>query len=81
MLHLQELSALHTSKTSMAVAFQDDEFTKICKELEDPQVDGWEFFVESHGVTIYRLYDEVGCHCHFVQPPALMLSRIPATLT
>ncbi|XP_076455709.1 phosphatidylcholine transfer protein-like [Babylonia areolata] len=42
----------------MAVAFKDEEFQNTCRELEEPQVEGWEFFVESHGVTIYRLYNE-----------------------
>ncbi|KAK7092690.1 hypothetical protein V1264_008396 [Littorina saxatilis] len=42
----------------MALGFQDDEFQKVCKELEEPQVAGWEFFTESHGVTIYRLFNE-----------------------
>ncbi|KAL8588696.1 hypothetical protein ACOMHN_046468 [Nucella lapillus] len=42
----------------MAVAFNDEEFQNACKELDEPQVHGWEFFVESHGVTIYRLYNE-----------------------
>lgn len=39
--------------------FQDEEFTAACRELEGPQVEGWEFFTESHDVTIYRLYNEV----------------------
>lgn len=43
----------------MAVCFTDDDFVKACLELDQPQVDGWEFFVSSHGVTIYRLYNEV----------------------
>ncbi|XP_064617956.1 phosphatidylcholine transfer protein-like [Liolophura sinensis] len=38
--------------------FQDEEFTSACRELEGPQVEGWEFFTESHDVTIYRLYNE-----------------------
>lgn len=44
------VSALHV--------FQDSEFELACKELEEPQTNGWEFFTESHGVTIYRLYNE-----------------------
>lgn len=40
-------------------AFKDLDFELACKELEEPQTDGWEFFTESHGVTIYRLYNEV----------------------
>ncbi|PVD36000.1 hypothetical protein C0Q70_02970 [Pomacea canaliculata] len=43
----------------MAVCFTDEDFVKACLELDQPQVDGWEFFVSSHGVTIYRLYNEV----------------------
>ncbi len=41
--------------------FSDAEFSKVCEELVgEPEVDPpWEFFVESHGVTIYRLYNEV----------------------
>lgn len=39
--------------------FKDSEFELACKELEEPQTDGWEFFTESHGVTIYRQYNEV----------------------
>lgn len=38
--------------------FRDEEFFNTCKELDNPQVEGWEFFVESHGVTIYRLYNQ-----------------------
>lgn len=38
--------------------FKDTEFELACKELEEPQTEGWEFFTESHGVTIYRLYNE-----------------------
>jgi len=40
--------------------FKDFEFEEAIKELECPQLDGWEFFTESHGITIYRMYNEVG---------------------
>ena len=43
--------------------FQDSEFELACQELDNPQTEGWEFFVESHGVTIYRLYNEVNYFC------------------
>jgi hypothetical protein len=43
--------------------YSDAEFLNTCKELENPDVEGWEFFVESHGVTIYRLYNEVCVEC------------------
>lgn len=39
--------------------FTDDEFAVLMKELDQPQIDGWEFFTESHGISIYRLYNEV----------------------
>ncbi|XP_005100570.1 phosphatidylcholine transfer protein [Aplysia californica] len=38
--------------------FSDIEFEKACDELDVPDVSGWEHFVESQGVKIYRLYDE-----------------------
>ena len=40
--------------------FTDEEFEKAAKEVIDPDLDGWEFFVESHGTKIYRKYKEVG---------------------
>ena len=46
----------------MAVsAFSDEEFEKACESLVgQPDVDEpWEFFTESHGVKIYRLYNKV----------------------
>ncbi|XP_013390274.1 phosphatidylcholine transfer protein-like [Lingula anatina] len=42
--------------------FTDLEFDKVCRELEHPYLpesEGWEFFVESHDVTIYRQYNKV----------------------
>ncbi|KAL3837508.1 hypothetical protein ACJMK2_022860 [Sinanodonta woodiana] len=38
--------------------FPDTDFELACQELENPHIDGWEFFTESHGITIYRLYNE-----------------------
>ncbi|XP_041371882.1 phosphatidylcholine transfer protein-like [Gigantopelta aegis] len=38
--------------------FEDSLFELACTELGNPQTDGWELFVESHDVTIYRLYTE-----------------------
>ena len=40
--------------------FTDADFDLLMLELDEPQIDGWEFFTESHGVRIYRLYNEVG---------------------
>ena len=44
--------------------FTDAEFEKTCRELDAEKPDlesdeGWEFFVESHDVVIYRLYNKV----------------------
>jgi hypothetical protein len=39
--------------------FTDQEFTEACSELDNPDVVGWELFVETHGVKIYRQYDTV----------------------
>ncbi|KAJ8307208.1 hypothetical protein KUTeg_015292 [Tegillarca granosa] len=40
------------------LCFTDSDFQTACKELEEPQIDGYEFFTQSHDVTIYRLYNE-----------------------
>ncbi|WAR04504.1 PPCT-like protein [Mya arenaria] len=40
-------------------AFKDSDFLDACKELDNPQIEGWEFFTSSHGVTIYRMYNEI----------------------
>lgn len=40
--------------------FPDEEFEKAAKELAEPDLVGWEFFVESHGTKIFRKYKEVG---------------------
>ena len=39
--------------------FVDSEFVEACAELDNPDVAEWEFFTESHGVKIYRQYNEV----------------------
>lgn len=38
--------------------FSEFDFEDVCKELEHPQIEGWELFTQTHGVTIYRLYNE-----------------------
>ena len=43
----------------MAVGFSELDFVKVCRELDHPEVDGWELLVQSHGYTVYRLYDQV----------------------
>ena len=47
------------SQNQLTQTWTDSDFEDVCKELESPQVEGWEYFTESHGVTIYRLYNEV----------------------
>lgn len=45
--------------TEVKGVFLDDDFEKTSFEVFERDVEGWEPFVESHGVTIYRLYNEV----------------------
>lgn len=43
----------------MSLQFTDEEFQSAWKELDEPQLEGgWELFVETMGVKIYRLYDK-----------------------
>uniref|UniRef100_A0A8C8M5R3 Phosphatidylcholine transfer protein n=1 Tax=Oncorhynchus tshawytscha TaxID=74940 RepID=A0A8C8M5R3_ONCTS len=43
----------------MSLHFTDEEFLEAWKELDEPQLEGgWEFFTETMGVKIYRLYDK-----------------------
>lgn len=39
--------------------FNDFEFESVVWELDIFDVEGWEFFMESYGVKIYRFYNEV----------------------
>ncbi|CAI9721289.1 phosphatidylcholine transfer protein-like [Octopus vulgaris] len=41
----------------MAALFEDSEFTAACEELDEPKLEEWEFFTESHGMKIYRSYN------------------------
>ncbi|KAK6994365.1 phosphatidylcholine transfer protein [Biomphalaria glabrata] len=41
-----------------ADVFKDEDFEYAISELDKPNLEGWEFFVESHVVTIYRLFNE-----------------------
>ena len=44
----------------MAVnTFSEFEFEQACKELEEQDTEGYEFFTESHDVKIYRQYSKV----------------------
>lgn len=42
----------------MASGFREEEFVQACRELEQPQLEGWELFVQCHGYSVYRLYDK-----------------------
>ncbi|KAG9343703.1 hypothetical protein JZ751_013081 [Albula glossodonta] len=42
----------------MSLCFTDEQFQEAWKELDEPQLEGWEFFTETMGVKIYRLYDK-----------------------
>lgn len=39
--------------------FTDEEFEKVAREVVSPDLNGFEFFVESHGTKFYRKYREV----------------------
>ena len=40
-------------------SFDGVDFENACKELIEPNTDGYEFFTEALGVKIFRLYNEV----------------------
>ncbi|KAG7459348.1 hypothetical protein MATL_G00209690 [Megalops atlanticus] len=43
----------------MSLCFTDEQFQDAWRELDEPQLDGgWEFFTETMGVKIYRLFDK-----------------------
>lgn len=44
----------------MSLHFTEDEFQAAWRELDAPQVEGWELFTETMGVKIYRRYSQVG---------------------
>ena len=41
------------------MAFTEQDFIDACSELNIPNIEEWNLFTESHGVKIYRLYNEV----------------------
>lgn len=45
--------------TEKTLAFTDEEFEQAAKEVANPDLTDFEFFVESHGTKIYRHYKEV----------------------
>ncbi len=55
----------------MSLQFTDEEFQGAWKELDEQQLDGgWELFVETTEVKIYRLYDKVSYRT-FIKLPLL----------
>ncbi|KAG5832993.1 phosphatidylcholine transfer protein isoform X1 [Anguilla rostrata] len=42
----------------MSLQFSDEQFQEAWKELDDPQVEGWELFTETMGVKIYRQHNK-----------------------
>ncbi|XP_041940778.1 phosphatidylcholine transfer protein isoform X1 [Alosa sapidissima] len=42
----------------MSLHFTEDEFQAAWRELDEPQVEGWELFTETMGVKIYRRYNQ-----------------------
>nr|CAB3266810.1 phosphatidylcholine transfer protein-like [Phallusia mammillata] len=36
------------------MTFKNEQYKNAAKELDNPDLDGWEFVVESHGIKIYR---------------------------
>lgn len=55
------LAGVSQGESIMSLRFTDEEFQNAWKELDEPQLEGgWELFVETMGVKIYRLYDKVG---------------------
>ncbi len=57
--------------------FTDEEFEKAAKELSEPDLVGWEFFVESHSTKIYRKYREVGWALDDMQQPRFTHTNEP----
>ena len=39
--------------------FTDEQFEQVARQVVSPDLDGFEYFVESHGTKFYRKYKEV----------------------
>lgn len=56
------VQGIHSKPTGL---FTDNDFLKAAKQVQNPDLEGWEFFVESMGVKLYRKFSEVGqLHTH-----------------
>ena len=61
------VSAKMAFKTLFSVGpgvFTDEDFERAVNEIDKPDLDGWEFFIESMNTKIYRKYKEVGVSCY-----------------
>lgn len=56
---MQERMAIQTLFSVGPCVFTDEEFARAVGEITTPDLEGWEFFVESMGTKIYRKYKEV----------------------
>lgn len=69
--------ACKTTFSIGAGVFTDEDFERAAKEVLDPDINGWEFFVESRGTKIYRNYKEVGIMLSFFKGGMLdMISHL-----
>lgn len=51
------------AKAAVSVkAFSDEEFKKAAMEMTNPNLEGYEFFLESMNIKFYRKYREVGLY-------------------
>ena len=55
------VQGIHSKPTGL---FTDDDFLKAAVQVKNPDFSGWEFFVESMGVKMYRKYSEVSNHTY-----------------
>lgn len=56
-----QVEGIYTKPTGF---FKDEEFVAAARQVQKPDLEGWEFFVKCMEVTVHRRYKEV-CHdCH-----------------
>ena len=51
-----QVEGIYTKPTGL---FKDEEFVAAARQVQNPDLEGWEFFVESMGVKVHRRYKEV----------------------
>ena len=52
-----KVEGIYTKPTGF---FKDEEFVAAAKQVLNPDLEGWEFFVECMDVKVHRRYKEVG---------------------